>query len=56
MRLSDAGGATKIDLAAKVGDITAKVEGTLRTLGLPGSDLRFRSFARGSRAPPACSA
>jgi len=41
VRLSDAGEATKIDLAAKVGDITAKVEGTLRTLGLPGSDLRF---------------
>jgi AsmA family protein len=41
VRLSDAGEATRIDLAAKVGDITAKVEGTLRTLGLPGSDLRF---------------
>src|SRR5580765_7649673 len=41
VRLSDAGEATRIELAAKVGDITAKVDGTLRTLGLPGSDLRF---------------
>src|SRR6185436_18041553 len=41
-QLSDAGEATRVDLAAKLGDITAKVDGTLRTLGLPGSDLRGR--------------
>lgn len=41
VRLSDAGEATRLDLAATLGDITAKVDGTLRTLGLPGSDLRF---------------
>jgi uncharacterized protein involved in outer membrane biogenesis len=41
VRLNDAGEATGLALAAKVGDITAKVDGTLRTLGLPGSDLRF---------------
>ena len=41
VQLSDAGEATRVDLAAKLGDITAKVDGTLRTLGLPGSDLRF---------------
>lgn len=42
-RLADAGTLTKLDLDAKLGDITAKVNGTLRTLGLPGSDLRFEA-------------
>jgi len=41
VQLSDAGEATRVDLAAKLGDITARVDVTLRTLGLPGSDLRF---------------
>lgn len=41
VRLSDAGEGTKLDLAAKLGDIAAKVDGRLETLGLPGSDLRF---------------
>jgi uncharacterized protein involved in outer membrane biogenesis len=41
VRLSDAGDASKLDLAARSGGITAKVDGTLSTLGLPGSDLRF---------------
>jgi hypothetical protein len=41
VQLSDAGEATRVDLAAKLGDITAKVDGTLRTLGLAGSDLLF---------------
>jgi uncharacterized protein involved in outer membrane biogenesis len=40
-RLKEAGDLTRLDLAAKLGDITAKAEGTLRALGLPGSDLRF---------------
>jgi uncharacterized protein involved in outer membrane biogenesis len=42
-RLADAGELTKLDLDAKLGDITAKVNGTLRTLGLPGSDLRLEA-------------
>ena len=42
-RLTDAGDLTRLDLAAKVGDTTVKVEGTLRALGLPGSDLRFQA-------------
>jgi uncharacterized protein involved in outer membrane biogenesis len=40
-RLADAGELTRLDLAAKLGDITLKVGGTLRALGLPGSDLRI---------------
>ena len=40
-RLKDAGKLTQLDVDAKLGDITAKSNGTLRTLGLPGSDLRF---------------
>jgi uncharacterized protein involved in outer membrane biogenesis len=40
-RLKDAGKLTELDLDAKLGDITAKANGTLETLGLPGSDLRF---------------
>ena len=42
-RLSDAGEDTRLELDAKVGDISAKVNGTLRILGLPGSDLRFEA-------------
>lgn len=42
-RLADAGDLTRLELDAKLGDITAKVNGTLRTLGLPGSDLRFEA-------------
>jgi uncharacterized protein involved in outer membrane biogenesis len=44
-RLKDAGKLTQLDLDAKLGDITAKTNGTLRTLGLPGSDLRFEVSA-----------
>jgi uncharacterized protein involved in outer membrane biogenesis len=40
-RLADAGDLTRLDFAAKLGDITVKVAGTLRALGLPGSDLRI---------------
>ncbi len=40
-KLKDAGKLTQLDLDAKLGDITAKTNGTLQTLGLPGSDLRF---------------
>ncbi len=39
--LKEAGKLTQLDLDAKLGDITAKTHGTLSTLGLPGSDLRF---------------
>ena len=42
-RLSDAGEHTRLELDAKLGDISAKVNGTLRILGLPGSDLRFEA-------------
>lgn len=41
VRLSEAGEQTRLDLDAKVGDIAAKANGTLRTLGLAGSDLLF---------------
>jgi uncharacterized protein involved in outer membrane biogenesis len=40
-RLTDADKLTRLDVDAKLGDITAKSNGTLRSLGLPGSDLRF---------------
>ena len=40
-RLKDAGKLTQLDVDAKLGDITAKSNGTLRSLGLPGSDLRL---------------
>jgi uncharacterized protein involved in outer membrane biogenesis len=42
-RLSDTGEHTRFELDAKLGDISAKVDGTLRILGLPGSDLRFEA-------------
>ena len=42
-RLTDAGELTRLDLDAKAGDITARMNGTLRSLGLPGSDLRFEA-------------
>jgi uncharacterized protein involved in outer membrane biogenesis len=42
-RLSDAGELTRLEANAKLGDISAKVDGTLRILGLPGSDLRFEA-------------
>lgn len=45
-RLMDAGKLTRLELDAKLGDIAAKVNGTLRTLGLPGSDLQFEASAR----------
>ena len=41
VRLKDAGKLTQLDLDAQLGDIAAKTNGTLSTLGLPGSDLRF---------------
>ena len=50
-RLTDAGDLTRLDLAAKLGDITVKVGGTLRALGLPGSDLRIEASVRGRRPP-----
>jgi uncharacterized protein involved in outer membrane biogenesis len=40
-RLKDMGELTELDVDAKVGDLAATLNGTLRTLGLPGSDLRF---------------
>ena len=43
IRLKDAGELSQLDLDAKFGDITAKLDGTLRTLGLPGSDLKFEA-------------
>ncbi len=39
-RLKDEGELTKLDIDAKLGDIAANANGTLLTLGLPGSDLR----------------
>jgi hypothetical protein len=42
-QLKDAGELTRLDLTAKLGDISAKAGGTLRVLGLPGSDLRFEA-------------
>ena len=41
--LKDAGELTRLDVTAKLGDISAKAGGTLRALGLPGSDLRFEA-------------
>ena len=41
VRLKDADKLTQLDVDAKLGDITAKANGTLQTLGLPGSDMRF---------------
>ncbi|HEY8252097.1 MAG TPA: AsmA family protein [Burkholderiales bacterium] len=42
VKLADAGDLTRLDVAAKLADITLSVEGTLRALGLPGSDLRVK--------------
>ena len=41
VRLKDAGKLTQLDVDAKLGDIAARTNGTLQTLGLPGSDLQF---------------
>ena len=50
VKLADSGDLTRLDVAAKLADITLNVEGTLRALGLPGSDLRVKgsvaNFAR----------
>ena len=43
MRLKDTGDLNQLDLNAKFGDIAAKLNGTLQTLGLPGSDLTFEA-------------
>ncbi len=43
VKLADAGDLTRLDVAAKLADITLNVEGTLRALGLPGSDLRIKA-------------
>ncbi len=43
VRLMDAGDLTRLDLAAELGDIKLKVGGTLRALGLPGSDLQVEA-------------
>lgn len=48
-RLTDAGDLTRLELAAGLGDIKAKAGGTLRTLGLPGSDLHFEVVAADAR-------
>jgi uncharacterized protein involved in outer membrane biogenesis len=49
-RLKDKGELTQLDVDAKIGDSAASLNGTLRTLGLPGSDLRFSvSVADASR-------
>jgi uncharacterized protein involved in outer membrane biogenesis len=40
-RLKDKGELTQVEVDARFGDIAANASGTLRTLGLPGSDLRF---------------
>ena len=40
-RLKDKAALTQVDVDAKLGDIAASANGTLMTLGLPGSDLRF---------------
>jgi hypothetical protein len=43
VRLADAGDLTRLDLDAELGDIKLKVGGTLRALGLPGSDLQIEA-------------
>jgi uncharacterized protein involved in outer membrane biogenesis len=42
-RLSDAGEHSRLEASAKFGDNSAKVDGTLRNLGLSGSDLQFEA-------------
>ena len=44
-RLKDAGALTQLDFNAKVGDLEASVNGTLKTLSLVGSDLKFEATA-----------
>ncbi len=41
-RLKDAGKRTQLDFNAKVGDLTASVNGTLKILGLVGADLALK--------------
>ncbi len=49
-RLKEKGELTQVEVDAKLGGSAANVTGTLRTLGLPGSDLRFSaSVADASR-------
>lgn len=53
-RLSDAGDITRVDVDAKFGDLSAKVEGSLRSLGLPGAELSFEvSMADAARVAAA---
>ena len=42
-RLQDAGDLTRLEVDARLDGISAKVNGTLATLGLPGSDLQFEA-------------
>ena len=44
-RLKDAGALTQLDFNTKVGDLEASVNGTLKTLSLVGSDLKFEATA-----------
>ncbi len=49
-RLSDAGELTRLEADAKFGDISAKVDGTLRILGLPGLGPAVRRLGGGRSA------
>ena len=44
-RLKDAGALTQLDFNAKVGDLEASANGTLKTLSLVGSNLKFEATA-----------
>ena len=44
-RLKDAGALTQLDFNANVGDLKASAKGTLKTLSLVGSDLKFEATA-----------
>ena len=44
-RLKDAGALTQLDLNVKVGDLEASANGTLKTLSLVGSNLKFEATA-----------
>ena len=54
-RLKDAGALTQLDFNAKVGDLKASANGTLKTLSLVGSDLSSKPRPRTRRVLPVCS-
>ena len=54
-RIKDVGKHRQLDLKAKLGDLTASVNGTLKTRSLIGSDLKFEATAADAARLARCS-